>query len=140
MWKIFFEGIWLFAMSISDIRFRRIPLWMIGAGVPVAVISVALEWNSGNLQRAELVQSMIPGALLLLLSVTEKAGYGDALVVTLLGLLEGKNNNMEIFFLSFLLMSLTALILLMFRKVGKSTKIPYLPFLLTACLAERILL
>lgn len=140
MWKILFEGIWLSAMSISDFRSRRIPVWVIGTGIPLAVISVVQNWNSGNLNGTELGLSLIPGALLLILSITQKAGYGDGFVVVLLGLMEGKRNHMRIFFLSFIFMSVCALVLLFLRKADKSTKMPYLPFLLAAWLAERIFL
>ena len=76
---------------------------------------------------------MKPGGLLLVTAyVTKKAGYGDGIVLLLLGMALGGDKSLLIFGLSLLLISVWSLILLVFHKAGRNTKIPYLPFLTAA--------
>lgn len=137
---MFFDGIWLSAMSIWDIRFRRVPLWMIGLGVPAAVASLAFGGTGGNLEIAEFPLFMMPGVILLLAAVTKKAGYGDGLVLILLGLIDRENNGMEIFLMSLICMSMFAVVMIVLRKAGRGTRLPYLPFLLVAWFLGRLVL
>ena len=139
MWGIVYEGIWLSAMSISDIRCKRIPIWMIGLGIPVASAAVLRGWNENELSVKMTVFCLIPGILLLLTAFTKKAGYGDGIVLLLLGLMVGRDCCMKIFLISLMLMSLFAAVMLILRKVVKETRLPYLPFLLIAWFAGRLL-
>lgn len=140
MWRVFFDGIWLSAMSILDVRFRRIPLWLIGLGVPAAVVSLVIGGTGGNVEIAEFLVFLMPGVILLLAAVTKKAGYGDGMVLILLGLIDREDNGMGIFLMSLICMSLFAVVMLVLRKAGRGTRLPYLPFLLIAWFLGRLVL
>ena len=137
MWRIVYEGIWLSAMSISDVRYKRIPIWMIGLGIPAASIAVLRGWNELSIKTS--VFCLIPGFLLLLSAFTKRVGYGDGIVLLLLGLMVGRDCCMKIFLISMMLMSLFAAVMLILRKVVKETRLPYLPFLLIAWFVGRLL-
>lgn len=134
-----FEGIWLSIMGILDARYKRIPLWLIGIGVPAAAVIAARELLGGEPEATELVVLLIPGIILLLAGVTKKAGYGDGMVLLLLGVMNMGEGIMRIFLLSLSLMSSLAVIMLILRKVKKETRLPYLPFLALAWFIGRIL-
>jgi len=137
MWKIIFTGVWLFAMSVVDIGSRRVPLWLIGAGVPVVMLSFAQGWTKGGLNPLSLATALAPGILLLIAAGAKKAGYADGIVLILLGLVDKGEGIMGVFFISMLFMSLFVILMLILRKAGKGSRYPYLPFLMIAWAAWR---
>ncbi len=139
MWKLIFEGVWLSAMSVMDIRNRKIPLWAMGIGAPAAIYALAQEWAGGNLGWIGLAEALIPGALLLLVALTKKAGYADGVILILLGLVSGGKGMMGIFYISLLLMSLFVIFMLALHRTEKGARFPYLPFLLAGWILGRLL-
>ncbi len=75
--------------------------------------------------------SLLPGSFLLLLGFLtgEKVGYGDGLLLLVVGLFLGFYPCLLILCSSLVLLSLCALILLCLRKVNKSSRLPFVPFL-----------
>ncbi len=130
MWKVILEGVWLVYMSLSDIRCRHVPLWMIAAGgLPFAAARLAANGMCTGADVLEVLLSVIPGAVLLLLALTRKAGWGDGVVVLLLGLADGAKKCMLSFAAGIILMAVFSLAVLLLGKVGKETRVPCLPFL-----------
>lgn len=126
--------------SYFDIRWKRIPTALLGAGTVWAALCVLLQIlqkGAGEAMLAALL-SVLPGAGLLLLSLLteKKVGSGDGLILILLGLFEGVERAVPVFCLGLFLQSLLAVGLLIFKKADKQTCIPFLPFLL----ASRLLL
>ena len=120
---------WLLGSSVMDIRARRIPVWMLvlGSGLSAAAV---LYQKSGYF---DLLRGVMPGLLLLAIAfATKKAGYGDGIVLSCLGMVLGGEKGLLLFGLSSFLLALCSLVLLVFRKVGRSTEIPFLPFLTAA--------
>ncbi|MCH5270579.1 MAG: prepilin peptidase [Lachnospiraceae bacterium] len=120
--------------SYFDIRWKRIPTALLGAGTIWAILCVilqVLQKGAGEAMMAAFL-SVLPGVGLLLLSLLteKKVGSGDGLILILLGLFEGVERAVPVFCLGLFLQSLLAVGLLIFKKADKQTCIPFLPFLL----------
>lgn len=126
----------LIGSSIYDVRQRTIPLWLLGAGSIWAVINcVFLVGQTGVLPALRaVVTGILPGAALLLLGfLTEKkVGYGDGLLLVIMGILEGGKAVLFTFCIGLFLQSVPAVMLVIIKKADKQTKIPFVPFLLAA--------
>lgn len=127
--------VWLSGLSLFDIRYRKVPMWMIlsgGAAAAGAGICGCI-WGEGSFM--DLLSGMIPGAVLLLLALgTRKAGWADGVILAILGSVLGFRQCMLVTMLSLILVSVLSAALLMLKKADKETAIPYVPFL-TAGLA-----
>lgn len=137
MWGILLRGIWLTALSVEDVRQKRISLWQIGMGVPLVVWSLAQGVVQEEIAMGQLLLWTLPGVILLVMSLTKKVGYGDGTVVLLLGLMERDDHFAGLLLCSMVMMSVVSVLLLILRKAGKDTRLPYLPFLLVAWLLGR---
>ncbi len=125
---------YLTLLSILDIREKKVPVWLLLAGIgSAAVLKIVGELGNGRgwtSVLAELILGMMPGAFLLLVSfLSGKAGYGDGLVLLALGILYGYLPTFILLSGSLLLLSAISIILLLGKRVKRDTKIPYLPFL-----------
>lgn len=120
--------------SYFDIRWKRIPTALLGAGTIWAILCVILQVLQKGVGEAMMAAflSVLPGVGLLLLSLLteKKVGSGDGLILILLGLFEGVERAVQVFCLGLFLQSLLAVGLLIFKKADKQTCIPFLPFLL----------
>lgn len=128
-------GIWLLVMSILDIRKRTVPVWLLVLGGILAAISVCQ-------QNAFLAMGMgmLPGiGLLLIAFLTKKAGYGDGIVLVILGMVSGGGESLLIFSISLFLSAIFSMVLLVLRKAGRNTRIPFLPFLTIGWLLVAVL-
>lgn len=128
------EG-WLLAASVLDIRSRRIPVWMLALGGAFAVLAAVCGREFTLAKCMEMITGCIPGTVLLFMAaVTGKAGAADGIALVFLGICMGGKACLTIFMLSLLLISLFSGILLAMRRVGRNTRLPYLPFLSAAWL------
>lgn len=115
-------------MSGKDMKERQIPV----VTLLVCGVAAALYLAVGGKGSMEYIaQSIAPGMLLLLLSLCtkESIGYGDGLVVLLLGLWCGGFFTVVVVGIAFFLTGFYALFLLL---KGSRQTIPFLPFLLIA--------
>ena len=119
-----------------DIRQKKIPMWMLGVGGVWAVINcIFLVVAEGILIMLQTVfWGLLPGVGLLVLGfLTEKkVGYGDGLLLIIIGILEGGKMVFLTFCIGLFLQSLGAVLLVIVKKADKQTKIPFVPFLLAA--------
>lgn len=121
--------IWLSLISAMDIRKRKVPAWLLGAGGILAVICYR-QGISMNVWKG-----FLPGILLLLMSMmTKQVGYGDGIVLLILGYCSG-GTSLLIFGIGLFLISLFSLGALALRRAGRNTRIPFLPFLTAAWIA-----
>lgn len=117
--------------SVFDIRKKELPLMILITGFLAALgtnmwyIYKGLETVSG------IAESSLPGMLFLLLSfcTREKVGYGDGLMLIILGLFLGFFRCFLILCIGLIFLSVLALILLIFRKAGRNSRLPLIPFL-----------
>ncbi|MBP3570123.1 MAG: prepilin peptidase [Lachnospiraceae bacterium] len=117
----------LFVLSVMDLRTRKIS-W-----IPVALLGgVALiyQWCAGELC-IDVIVGIIPGLILIGLAfcTKESIGYGDGLVLGVLGLYCGIKKAVAVLGMALLLAAVLAMVLLVLKKAGRKTELPFLPCL-----------
>lgn len=128
------EGIALLYMSVCtvyDIRHREIPLLILLFGI-AAAFGVDLWWiREGAVTVVETGMALLPGVFFLLTSffTKEKVGYGDGLLLVILGLLLGAYQCFLILCIGLVFSAVVSLFLLLFRRAGRHSRIPFAPFL-----------
>lgn len=126
----------LAAGCIFDIKNRKIPVWVLAAGGIWAFAGIVLRVVQAGIPETLLfaLSAVMPGAALLVLSfLTEKKiGYGDGIILTMLGCMEGVRTALLVFCIGLFLQSLFAVGLLIAKKADKQSCIPFVPFLLAA--------
>lgn len=137
MWKTVGGLIYLSVLSFMDIRERKIRVAWLAAGA-IAICGLLLHEGAmvGTDGRELMTRSLlgaIPGTFMLAVArLTGKAGYGDGIVLLLLGAGYGYLYSIVTLCLSLFLLSLCSVVLLMCRRVRRNTQMPYLPFLTAA--------
>lgn len=144
MWKVIGVLIYLLALSIMDIRERKISIaWLAAGAVAVCGVLLLEKIAFGTDGEELMVRSLlgvIPGIFLLAVArLTGKAGYGDGLVLILLGIGFGYLFCVVLLCLSLFLLSLCSVVLLLCRRVNGNTPMPYLPFLTAAYVCAGLL-
>ena len=126
MWVI--AGSFMAVCSIIDIKKKEIPLPLIGffaaAAVACSVVFGAGGWEA-------FLFSLIPGSCLLLLGLCtrESIGYGDGLLVLVLGIILGPEKCLMTVGTGLAASSIYALALLVCRKADGRSRLPFVPFL-----------
>ncbi len=139
MWKEALTAAWLIPMSIMDTKSKRVPVWMLWIGTAAAAGVLIFEGINEGPDVLQICRSLIPGIVLMVTALaTGKAGMADGIILILLGALTGYKDCMAAALGGLLLIALLSVILLALRKVKRSTKIPFVPFLtvgwiLTVC-------
>ena len=139
MWEFVLLSLWLGVLAMADLRWKRVPIWMLVVGgifaTYMSVYYYALEMKDVT----ELLWGLIPGILFLLMSVTtKKAGIADGVVLLILSLSIGYRECIISFVFSLIAISILSLFLLALRKVRGNSKLPYLPFLLVGYIFQVI--
>lgn len=116
--------------SIGDMKKQKIPLWLLVAGT---VVGGALGCAGGR-TAWEWGCSVLPGAGMILLAFVtgEKVGYGDGFFLIVLGMLEGAGKCLADLGAGLFLASVVSLVLLVGKRVNGRTRLPFVPFLLSA--------
>ncbi len=128
MWLLTY-GIILTALSVCDVRTRKIP--GIGIAAVYAISGAFIATNSqGGIDWWGLALSVMPGMLMMALSlVTEgKIGMGDGILTCGLGLGLGLEMTSYVIMGALVAASVTGMLMLALRKVSRSTKLPFVPF------------
>lgn len=128
--------------GIFDLKWKKIPVWAFVAGGVWAIICFFLRcFGEGDFAQSVVWQeiggaaaAVLPGVIFLILSfLTEKkVGYGDGLLLIILGLMEGMKAVAFTCCMGLFLQSLVAVFLVIFKKANKQTEIPFVPFLFLA--------
>ena len=135
MWKWAGLICYLIILSIYDIRTRKIPaVWLVIGGVAALAYLIYLcLCQSFSEFWPEMLKSWGPGMLMLAAGrISGKIGSGDGCILLVAGSIVGSEKMMMVFMVSLLLASVTAVVLLIFRKAGKNDKMPFMPFLAAA--------
>lgn len=121
---------YLMVLGVFDIREKRVPVPLLAAGLMVGMGICAYNCLRDREQWMAVLPAIAPGIFLLLVAaLTRKAGWGDGIVLTALGLSCGYKESVFLLVVSLFLMSIFSVILLVLRRAGRNTAIPYLPFL-----------
>lgn len=127
---IIIQLLWLLGLSGYDIRYRRVPVWMVLLGGTAAAGSGIFQCICLGSSSADFFTGMIPGAVLLLLALTtRKAGWADGVVLMLLGCVLGFRQCILTVTCSLILISAVSVVLLILKKADKGTAVAYVPFL-----------
>lgn len=122
--------LWLIGLSLFDIRYKSVPVWMVLLGGAGLICGGFYEYAFGGHHIVGSLWGMAPGILLLLLAVsTGKAGWVDGVVLLLLGSALGIQGIILTAMFSLILISILSVILLVLHRVNRWTRIPYIPFL-----------
>lgn len=137
MWNFVVLSLWLGILAVSDLWWKRVPVWLLAVGGIIMTFMSVDRYTREIKGAVELVWGLVPGALILLTAVaTKKAGIADGIVLILLSLPLDYRECIVSFVLSFLLMSFVSLLLLVLKRVKGNTKLPYLPFLLAGYMVQ----
>ena len=117
----------LIGFAIYDIKTKTIPV----VAVAIIATSVLLYRLCMGIGMLELVIGLIPGIVLLVLAFAtrESIGTGDGLVLCILGLFCGWRQCLAMFAMALVLSAILSIILLVCRKAGRKTELPFLPSL-----------
>ncbi len=128
--------------GVYDARSKKIPIWTLAMGAIFAMICMVMRFvgqlktedTSLGLVIGQIVASIVPGLIFLILSfLTEKKiGYGDGLLLIVLGIMEGFKTTVLTCCIGLFLQSIVAVILVIIKKADKQTEIPFVPFLFLA--------
>lgn len=130
MTVIILTSVWLVTLSLFDMRYKRVPIWLILSGGILAGGMLIYQWIAEESEIAECFFGMIPGIALLLLALsTHKAGWADGVVTMFLGTVLGFWQCVLAVMFSLILISVMSLLLIIFRRADKGTKVPFIPFL-----------
>lgn len=111
-----------------DLRFKKIPFYLILAFITAGVIYVVWVGDYMNFMR---YMGVLTGVCFCVISILSRqaVGMGDALMFLVLGWCLGFYQLLLLLFFSFCLSAVCSLILLAMKRVDKKTEIPFLPFL-----------
>lgn len=130
MWKDVFTAGWLLVLSAMDIKKKSVPVGLLGIGVVNTAVILLAEGLCGGIDCWPLCRSMFPGAAFLVIAAaTGKAGYGDGIVLIILGLVSGSEVCLFALTAGLFLIAVFSGVLLTLRKVKRNSRIPFLPFL-----------
>lgn len=119
---------YLLGLSVCDIRKRNISVWLLFVGFVLAVCS-QLIWKETS-GRLCLAGALTGGVFLMISKVTGEAiGYGDSILILILGIYMGIWDLLLLLTTAFFLAAVFAVIALGLRHFQKKTVIPFIPFL-----------
>lgn len=119
-------GIYLAVMAVIDRRRKEIPVL---PGI-VCILAVVLAQILNHMGWLYWLSGLLVGVFLYLVSKLTRGavGEGDALVYLLTGAALGFFRNLELLMLSLFFSSIVAGFFILFRRVGRKYKIPFVPF------------
>ena len=122
--------IFLFVGALWDIKKKAVPkVFLLIWGI-VSVIYFVFEIINGQ-NMLGLLLGVIPGIITLVLSIVtkEKIGLGDGLILICVGCLQAIKDVLCMIFFSFIFLTVVLIFLLAIRRIGRSSRIPFVPFL-----------
>ena len=119
----------LLGCSYYDVKEKRVPLAWILAGMAAILIANMIGKDMGI---SACLIGMTLGAVLVAVSKWSKEalGIGDALLILMIGMGMGIYQTALVVFYALFVTSVVCAVLLMMKRVGKKTRIPFVPFLL----------
>lgn len=136
----------LIICSYTDLKERGISIRVLTAFLTVSSGLIFTAYIYGNrferlndlmlydLSRENIIMSLVPGLILLLISffTKEAIGRGDVYVICLLGLMIGFDMIFRVLFISMIICAVVGLICMALKGMKKKDTLPFIPFLLGA--------
>lgn len=118
----------LLFLAVEDFRYHKVSMhWLIVMGGLASIYQVL---GKENTMLALTVGLGIGGIFLVISFITREAiGYGDSILICILGIYVGGTELMEILMIAWGLSGLTAMIILVRKNFTKSAVLPFIPFL-----------
>lgn len=131
MWIEIILFLFLGLCALWDGMKKEIPLIVVWLGMITAV----LLHGAGLMEKETwftLGIALLPGAVFwgIGFMTREKVGYGDGWVLAMIGLFVGFSQCLLILMIGLVIESVVLLVLLVFHKIQKDGKVPFVPFLL----------
>lgn len=130
-------GLLAIVIVVADIKYYLIPDWAV---VSLSVLTIAYRLSltyTGVMQVDDLVKTVIASLIVMLLfwslwflSHGKALGFGDVKLVLVLGLLVGWPKIIPALFLAFLTGAGVGIVLILLRKKGRKSAVPFGPFLI----------
>ncbi len=119
--------------SIYDLKYRKIsiPITFLGMIIAVFFIITTLIKDNGCYIIIEVLGGVSVGIFLILCSFFTRGqiGIGDGIICCFTGLFYGFFENLSMLFIGLLLSAIVSFLLLLSKKAGRKTEIPFVPFL-----------
>ena len=114
-------------ISFVDIKRKQVSLAVL---IPIGVVVLIWRLFQGT-EMVAFLTGLVPGVACLLLSYVtgESIGRGDGLVLCILGLLCGMKATLAVFGLALTFSAIWAIFLLILKRAGRKTELPFLPCL-----------
>lgn len=116
-------------ICVFDIKRKKIPVYML---IVLAAAGIISNFTVGEFDIEKRIIAMLPGMILLIVSMITKQqiGYGDGMIILIMGLYIDIDDILSIVLSSFLLSSIAAIILMTVFKKKKNFEMAFSPFLL----------
>lgn len=116
-------------ICVFDIKRKKIPVYML---IILAAAGIISNFTVGEFDIEKRIIDMLPGMILLIVSMITKQqiGYGDGMIILIMGLYIDIDDILSIVLSSFLLSSIAAIILMTVFKKKKNFEMAFSPFLL----------
>ena len=122
--------------AIYDLKYKKVPVWAV---LVFGAVVLGYRFYAGA-GIVELLFGLVPGILLLLTAfcTRESIGYGDGMVLCVLGLFLGIKNALAVLGMALFLAALPAGLLLVLKRAGRKTELPFLPCLFAGALLRLV--
>lgn len=118
----------LAGLTAEDIRTRKVPeelLMMMG------ILAAGYQFWTKEVTWNLMIGGLLIGLIFLVISYVtrESLGYGDSILICILGLFVGATELIEILMIAWLGTAVVSMVLLTRKKFGKKLAVPFVPFL-----------
>lgn len=129
MIELYINTAFLVVGTFFDIKKKQLPKLYLFVWLVFDAIWLGLDWQSLVLNR--LIICLLPGMIMLVLAflTKEQLGYGDGMVLILMGCLQEMRSLCVVLLYAFFGAACVSGILCLFKKANRKTKLPFLPFL-----------
>jgi leader peptidase (prepilin peptidase)/N-methyltransferase len=131
--------LYLVVLGIFDWKEQKVPVGLLCGGAVAAlglnIYTCVMDFSDWKWVAASALLGVVPGCLMLAVAyASHKAGCGDGMALINVGLLTNYGTCLALLCFSMLLMTFFSIGMLVLRRAGRNTTLPYLPFLATAYL------
>lgn len=126
----------LISCTIYDLRRMEIPIWLLLVCTALTIVRSGYLYLKGSISGIDMIPTMLfdlfPGLCLLGASICRKEnlGYGDCWIILLLGLLLHTCYTGMLIFFALFFFTTAGLVGMISGKVKRTTRLPFVPFLL----------
>lgn len=126
-----FAVAYLLGCSIYDFIWKKLPIWIVVVGSILGLLIGIGQIYFLKEEWSDLLWGLVPGICVIGMSLVseDKIGLGDGVVLLTLGLLLGMEATIMAAVIGLFLATLAGVFLMIVKKVGLQTSVPFIPFL-----------